>query len=559
MRVWALASCSGLLALAACSADQSSSPNPSAAPLDGEDTADIQAQPGLTATASSPMARPEVRPRQVIQGGYRLSLSSGKPAATTASSSKAVPQAAELRQRLARLRNQQGSRLAPSTPVVTAPQPSTLAQPNLSGASPVKPTVEQESPAFNPIQSPSFSPQAIAALPTPPRPTPSAPQASTPASAPDPGGAASASVARNYPVAPLRHQSYSARSQQPAPVLTVARTPTELPATARLHGDTLTAQQPESLTPGETSASQVAIVEGNTSPKPNSSEASAAATDAPTPAIAIRSESSTTDAPTPAIAIRSESSAPAPGAAGGHQSSGPVALTPVVQPTVGLETNGESHQSQAVSAAVASDPVNQAPGLWESARAEAAIAPPESLPLNPPSPRPNFVRPQLTESAAETDDSTAGDNIPEVSAIPERTTARIAAPTPQTTIPNPESRPPETTTLGETSAAPELHHQSQISPAAVRLIPTASNPSKDLPIAYCLLPSGQPVPATLEAQGSSASLPQFSPANQADPSLDLASTLSKENPIAPCVETPSSTSELTTIPLTPTLDAPSQP
>lgn len=534
MRVWALASCSGLLALAACSAEQSSSPNPSAAPLDGEDAADIKTQPGLTATASSPMARPEIRPRQVIQGGYRLNLSPGR-SASASSSGQTLPQAAELRQRLERLRNQQGSRLSPSTPLVTAPQPATLARPNLSGASPVNPAVEPEIPAFNPIQSPSVSPQGIAALPTPPRPTPSADQTNTPSAAPDLGGGAAASVARTYPIAPL-HQSYSARSQRPTPVLTTARAAPESPSTARLHGGALTAQQSESLAPGETNTSQAAIVEGNTSPQPNSLGASAAA-------------------PAPTIEVRSESSAPAPEAAGSHQSSGPVALTPAVQPTVGLGSDGEGHQSQAVS----SKPVSPAPVLWESARAATAVAIPESLPLNPPSARPSPLRPQPAESTADADGFSPEINVSEASAIPERGAARIAAPAPQPALPNPESRPPEAAALGEAPAAPELHHQSQVSPETVRLIPTASNLPKGLPIAYCLSPSGELVPATLAVQGSSASLPQFSPSNQADPSLDLASTLSKENPVAPCQGTPSSAPELTTTPSTPSLDSQSQP
>lgn len=543
MRVWALASCSGLLALAACSAEQSSSPNPNAAPLGGEDAADIQAQPGLTATTSSPMARPEVRPRQAIQGGYGLRSAAGKPAATPASS-KALPQAAELRQRLERLRSQQGSRLAPSTPLVAAPQPATLPRPTLAQSRPASPVAEPEIPAFNPVQGSNFSSRGVTPLPTLFRPTPSDPESDIPtaSTAADLSEVTTASVARTYPLVPLRHQGYSARSQRPAPVLAVRAV--ESSSTARLHGGTLTAQQPESLAPGETSTSQVAIVEGNTSPQPNSSEASTAAT----------------DAPAPTIAVTAASSAPALGA-GGHQSSGPVALTPVRQPVVGVEAGGEGHQSQAVSPPVASEPVNQAPVLWESARAETAIVPPESLPLNPPSPQPNFARPQPAESVADPEGS--GDNLSEASAIPERilvssrfpNAARVAAPASQPLLPNPESRP--AAALGEAPATPELHHQSQISPAAVRLIPTASHPPKGLPIAYCLSPSGQPVPTTLEAQGSSASLPQFSPSNQADPSLDLAAASGKENPIAPCVGVPSSPSEPAVAP--PALDDLSQP
>ena len=169
MRVWALASCSGLLALAACSAEQSSSPNPSTAPPDG-DAADIKAQPGLIATGSSPMARPEVRPRQVIQGG-RLNPAVGTASSTARSNGETIPQAAALRDRLQRLRSQQGARLSPSTPLTTAPQPAASARPNLS-----QPTAEvAENPAFNVAQSSTFNTQGIASLPTPPWPTPTAP------------------------------------------------------------------------------------------------------------------------------------------------------------------------------------------------------------------------------------------------------------------------------------------------------------------------------------------------------------------------------------------------
>jgi hypothetical protein len=129
MRVWALASCSGLLALTACSAEQSSAPYPSAVPLDGEDTAEIEPQPGLIATTSSPMARPEVRPRQMIRGGYRLNPAVGRVPTTAGSGGQPIPQAAALRNRLQRLQRQQSTRLSPSTPLVNAPQPAALARP----------------------------------------------------------------------------------------------------------------------------------------------------------------------------------------------------------------------------------------------------------------------------------------------------------------------------------------------------------------------------------------------------------------------------------------------
>lgn len=549
MRVWALASCSGLLALAACSADQSSSPNPSAAPLDGEDTADIQAQPGLTATASSPMARPEVRPRPVIQGGYRLSPASGKPVATAATSGgKALPQAAELRQRLERLRSQQNARLSPSTPLVTAPQSAARVRP-----APSRPAVEPAIPAFNPVQSSNFSTQGITPLPTPFRPTPVDPEANRPtaSTAAALGEVTTASVARTYPIAPLRHQGYSARAQRPAPVLSVARTAAGTLTATRLHGGTLTAQQAEVLPPNGAIATQVAIVEGSTSPEGTSAAARAIATDAATAELAVGPE---------VLWPEPEASAPAPLTVSSHQSSGTVALTPAAVSLNGLETSSEAHQSQGVS--VGAETVGPSPVLGASAPEETAIhvaprpeiAPPESLPLTPPSPQANLVRPQPATSVAEPDRSLARGNLSEASATPERilvssrfpNAARSAAPAPA--LSSSGAAP------GEASAVPGVHQQSPIAPAAVQLIPTVSSPPKGLAIAYCLSPSGQLVPTAHVADGSSASLPKFSSASSTDPSVGdptvgLETALSKDNPAELCVGMPSTSPEMAT-PLT---------
>ncbi|MBD1872641.1 hypothetical protein H6F75_04035 [Nodosilinea sp. FACHB-131] len=522
MRVWALASCSGLLALAACSAEQSSSPNPSTAPPDG-DAAEIKAQPGLTATASSPMARPEVRPRQVIQGSYRLNPAVGA-ASTTARNNGDIPQAAALRDRLQRLRGQQGARLSSSTPLATAPQPAALARPNLS-----QPTAAAENPAFNVTQGNTFNTQGITPLPAPSRPTPIAPEANpSPVNTPSFSSAAlapaqSASVARTYPIAPLGHQGYSARPQQQAPVLTVAQAEAETSsATTRLHGGTV-ASRPADPIPGATTTPQVAVRQ-NAVPSEPSSPPNAAAISNPAPVNALRTAS-------PAQTAQSVA----------HQSSGNVALTPTPGPV--SQTGTADHQSQVASAAVNPGPAGQSPVLWESVRSGAATgtavpsgALPESLPLNAAPPQPQLVSPQPTPSAAE------------VSSTPRVTLAEEAAIAPSQAdpadiLPNPTAQL-EATALRD-GAAPVLHHQSQVDPETVHLIPTANTPAKGLPIAYCLSPSGQFLPTAAEAQGSLASLPKFSPSSPNDPSLDLG-TLSKDDAAELCMGRPASTPELAT-------------
>ncbi|MBD2230905.1 hypothetical protein [Phormidium tenue] len=531
MRVWALASCSGLLALAACSAEQSSSPNPSTAPPDG-DAAEINTQPGLIATASSPMARPEVRPRQVIQSGYRLNPTVGRASTTARSDGQTIPQATVLRDRLQRLRSQQGARLSPSTSVTAAPQPAALVRPNLS-----QPKTEiPENPAFNVTQGNTFSTQGIAPLPTPSRPTPIIPEAN-PSAVNTPGfssaalnPAQSASAARTYPIAPLGHQGYSTRPQQQAPVLTIAQAEAETASSARLHGGTLTAQQADPAL-GGTPIPQVAVRPETLSGP--SSPTSAAAISNSAPVSDLRAAS-----PTPAA----QSTA--------HQSSGSVALTPT--PSSVSQTSAADHQSQAGSAVVNPDPVGQAPVLWESVRSVAATgeaipsgALPESLPLNAATPRPNLVPPQLAPSAAN------------VGSAPRVTLAEEAAIAPSPVeltgmLPNPDAQP-ETAALRD-DAAPVLHHQSQIGSETVHLIPTADTPAKGLPMAYCLSPSGQLLPTALEAQGSLASLPKFSSSSPNAPSLELGanlSALSKTDATELCMGLPASTPEPTTTPATP--------
>jgi hypothetical protein len=185
----------------------------------------------------------------------------------------------------------------------------------------------------------------------PPRPTPIAAEANpfaanTPAfSSVALASGESASVARTYPIAPLRHQGYSARPQQQAPVLAVARAEVEAfsNTTARLHGG-VTAR-PAAPSPGATTISQVAVRQ-DTSPEPSGPGPSATAISNPAPISALRAE------------LRDPAAQFA-----AHQSSGSVALTPAPGPV--SQAGTADHQSQVGSAAVNPGSVGQSPVLGE--------------------------------------------------------------------------------------------------------------------------------------------------------------------------------------------------
>ena len=185
MRVWALASCSGLLALAACSAEQSSPPDLGTAPPDGDDAAEVNAQAGLRATASSPMARPELRPRQGVLDRARFiprSPQASPLASRSGSNERSLPQADQLRERLQRLRTQHGSRLSSNTPIATAPLPAAL---TTTPPSPVPQAAVEPSPETLPntsvkVLSGSPSEGAVTALPTIPRPMSQGPMSQGP-------------------------------------------------------------------------------------------------------------------------------------------------------------------------------------------------------------------------------------------------------------------------------------------------------------------------------------------------------------------------------------------
>jgi hypothetical protein len=364
MRVWALASCSGLLALAACSAEQSSTPNPVGGSSDGNNAVQVNTQLGLTAPSSSSMARPEVGRRQVLH----------RPAVKPVSMARGVvgqtlPQSAQLRERLQRLRAQNSLRVAPNIPLVTAPIPAHLPQ----GAPRPQPTpIEAGTPARNQSPSPvapviaqgkGVSSSASIALPTLPRPTLNSeasgvPQTSvdpvSPGTAADLGPLAAASLATSYPIAPQRHQGYSARSQQPAPVLAV---PTA--AQAERDGSPVAAATPRLH--GETSADLQAW-----------------------PTVGAASPGLE---PLPGEAVPSDAALPSPTAqsAGVPHPGGPRALTVTPRPESPL--GGDSGDHSQVATPRLERPVGVLPPAARApVAAETPIAPPESLPLQSPSP-----------------------------------------------------------------------------------------------------------------------------------------------------------------------------
>ncbi|MGF1519814.1 MAG: hypothetical protein ACFCVB_18705 [Nodosilinea sp.] len=467
MRIWALASCGGLLALAACSAEQANTPDLSAAPPDGDDAAQVTAR--LRATASSPTARPDVRSGQSLSNRARLSPSLPRPATTASQPSSS----SQLRERVQRLRAQHGSRLAPSTPLTTTPAPQVTntplytslqapttqaAQPlpRASGVSGENSTPENFPDNFtgrleNAPRSVSES-QSSTALPT----APTAPPAlSAPLNDTNPlGPVATANVARSYPIAPLRHQGHSDRSQGQSVVLTAPAAPEF--TVARVHGGT--------------SAPAIAPLE--------------VATDLAKPTEVTATPAASPIAATNAAATLSAEASPSPEASAAHQSSG-TALT------LARQSNGETpgggagvHQSGGTEATLAAASPATAQSRATSRLAPAAIADrparpvalPESLPLSPAAPR-------LSSPSLETN-SVQGDQ--EVSAT------------------RPEAAPTHV----------------QAAPATLRLAIPGENP-KNLIATYCLTTGGVPLPLGGEAQGSTAPLPKFSPSNQAESSLDL--------------------------------------
>ncbi|MGB3312202.1 MAG: hypothetical protein WA939_01695 [Nodosilinea sp.] len=490
MRVWALASCSGLLALAACSAEQPNSPDLGTAPPNIDDGAQLDAQPGLRATASSPMARPELQPRQ--RGGDQARFSPRSPQSTpqasrTSNAGQTLPQAAQLRERLQRLRSQHGSRLSPSTPIATASLPAAL---TTTPPRPVPQAAADQSPeplpgearvGNRPSLEPSLRPAVVTALPTPPRPNVAAPELGLPLTAStgiDLGPVAS-SQTTSYPTASARHQGYSTRSQQPAPVIAAASTELSAGPTARLHG----------ATPVWPSGATVATAQ----PSPPATTVRPEVV-FPAPAQAETAAPESAPLATDVEEVRLAPAAAEPNPATTHQSSATIAIAPQPLEALALAPTPRTHQSQGTGARP-----ETTVAAWDQSP---TVAPPESLPFNQETPRLRPSRPAAASSAAP--DLTAT-NAPQGAASQQQQVAQALEPELADQIPaapvsvaqNPAAQAP-----GSSFSA----HQGQTQLESLSLIPQPEASPKDLPATTCLQTSGRPLTSSAE----SGSDPQFS-------------------------------------------------
>lgn len=498
MRIWALASCGGLLALAACSAEQSNTPNPSAASPDSDDAAQVTAR--SRATASRPTARPDVRSGQSLQNRARLSPSVSRPS----TKAQQPPSSSQLRERVQRLRAQHGTRLAPSTPLKTTPAPQVTNTPLYTSLQAPTPQAAQPLTIGSSFSGENSTPenftgrlenaprsvsasQPLTALPnTPATPVLSAPLNDT---STDLGAVVTANVARSYPIAPLRHQGHSSRFQRQTVVLTAPAAPEF--TVARVHGGTPAA----SIAPPEvaTGLAEPTEVRSTLETSPPSSQ------------IAAIGEATLSTEVSP---ISAEAPETAPGAATAHQSSGSAALAR--QRTVDITGGGAgAHRSGGTepNLAAASRASAQSRATLRPVPAAIAdrparpVALPESLPLSPVAPR--LSAPSLENNSAQGDQdgsATQPEASPGLGQSPMAELAAAAAASP------------------EGPAVPA--HVSQAAPETLRLATPGENP-KNLIAAHCLTASGVPLPLGGEAQGSTAPLPKFSPSNQADASLDL--------------------------------------
>ncbi|WP_017298432.1 hypothetical protein [Nodosilinea nodulosa] len=388
MRVWVLASCGGLLALAAYSAEKTSSPTPSAELPEGDDLAQIEAQAGLQATGSSPMAQPELAPSQGRLDPSRLSPRLARPLPLASGSSgidQTLPQVEQLRERVQRLRAQHESRLSSTKALGTTPLPAAFSLstpprpvPQAAVGQPVEgpPVFADAASATNSRgQGPLLQPLGETTPPTSLGPNIAAPETAPVAGLPTPNGTsnsassatnlgpiASANLARNYPIAPSRHQGYSAQSQHPAPLITTA-------STNQLGGLTAPASPRLSRGSGAPLVASSETSPGGIATQPSPPPAAAAPTQTETPA----SEAALPASVALGVGAHARPADPElPAATTHHQSNAPASLRLTPEQVGGLTSTAAvaSHHSRGA--------VTQP---------ETAIALPESLPLNPESPR----------------------------------------------------------------------------------------------------------------------------------------------------------------------------
>jgi hypothetical protein len=441
MRVWALASCGGLLALAACSADQANTPNPNSPPPDGDSLSQGKTSPP-TATPS-PQARPEMRPRQAQSARPRLN-----PAVASTGAGRTVaqpqPQADQLRARLQRLREQQGTRLAANTPVTAAPLPTTTQV----VASPIP-----QPGAPTPLQADTTPDigrdRGVAIAPQPPAAEVDIEPSGTTA---DLQPVAAASLASNYPIAPLRHQGQSTR--QGARLALLVPPPTSQPtvASARLHGSTPLAEgtQPRADNPAPGSGAPISGALGSGAETTSGADLTpgSAALLSNAPGAAISREHTTIQARvgSPLTLTRpGEVSGTSP-AEGAHQQGGTAPL--------------RSAARVPLQASLAPRPDDRA----AEGQDLGAIALPESLPLNSAAPRLSPQQPRLSVSPAPVSPAAGTD----------RTTPPAA----------PAASADDLTSAAPFSVSP-VGHLSPTDRDGFHLVPSASQSPKGLPLAHC--------------------------------------------------------------------------
>jgi hypothetical protein len=236
MRVWKLASWGGLLALAACSADQTSSPQVDLTADREDDPAQVMAQSEPAVDLSRRVARPEIRPsRPLSRSQYPLTRTQGQT--MLPGDRAASPSAAALQARVKQIRAQQ----AKATPTVGVPLPGQpIPSEGRDRLSPTDALTGSDRALTGPTAAgnlsrgglPTVEPIAlpiVTALPTPARPSPAiaaapglttaAPSAGSEFTATALGATQPATLARNFPISVARHQGYSHRLGA-APVLT---------------------------------------------------------------------------------------------------------------------------------------------------------------------------------------------------------------------------------------------------------------------------------------------------------------------------------------------------
>ncbi len=514
IRVWALASCGGLLALTACSNDRSGTPQvDSPSPLE-DDLAQIDAQPEPVASLPRPVVRPET-----LNSRPLFPRTDRPPSATTVAGRQSVSSSAEqLRARVQQIRAQRAKVLpASGTPTFSnrSPRPVTTLSPSAVGAQNPLPgsgrsasTTEARSGTELTRNVLPTSQQLVTALPTPAQPTlapgvpatsainPANPStASQPAANPTPSSAAVTSPAptaltRNAPITPSRHQSYSVRAGQGVALTPLASSGLAGNSPVELAGNTGSAPRIHQSTVS------IAGAEQNTATPPaqplfpiaeTAENEADIATPAPTGTNTAATDMTATEQ---APATPPEEAAANPGAAptdgpvesGGHLSAGRPTLTaaPQAAPTLqaGVPRFSGRTPHQHISG-LAPSPGSPSPGAPAPAIAPEPLA--ESLPLDlspvPQRPLRVQVRPEATAPRLTAEPQPSGASGPALDQVPPPSGLFILEPSPSPSSVQEPGQNPANQPVPAEANRPEVQPMS--SPAAS---------PKALTLSYCSRP-----------------------------------------------------------------------